>query len=104
MRITTNHGTALNPAFFARRSVYQEPETERPTGTSLVVHPLAALSSNASATGRPDASLLAQLIAKTLDLPVSRVRCRIDPLQGANAYRAIAGLGRANENGKLRLI
>ena len=104
MQIGSNPGTAHNPAFFARRSVYQEADAVPSTCTSLAVNSPAAARLSAAATGRPDASLLAQLIAKAQDLPVSRVRCRIDPLEGTNAYRAAAKLGRAPEGGNLGLI
>ena len=48
--------------------------------------------------------LLAQLIAKAQDLPVSRERRRVDPAEGARVYRAAAGLHRPNENQYVRVI
>jgi hypothetical protein len=52
---------------------------------------------------RPLAAFLAQLIAKAQDLPASRERRRVDPAEGARAYRA-TGLARSKESKTVRVI
>jgi len=105
MRIKANKGTAFDSAFLARRSVYQKADEVIPASTSLTVRPVtAAPSSEAAPSARPLATLLAQLIAKAQDLPVSRERRRADPAEGARVYRDAAGLHRPNENKYVRVI
>jgi hypothetical protein len=105
MRVTANNGTAFSTAFFARQSVYQKTGQAPSTGRHLILHPVTALASpKALNPARPLASLLAQLIAKAEDMPVSRERRRADPAEAARAYRAIASLGRPNQSKSLRLV
>ena len=105
MRIAGHYGTGLDRAACARRPVYQDTEPTPAESRSLIVHPAAAASSPSIAMpARSHAALLAQLIAKAQDLPVSRERRRADPLESANIYRAIAGVDRVNEKKSLRLI
>jgi hypothetical protein len=105
MRMKAGNGTALDSAFLARRSVYQKADEIIPTSTSLTVRPVtAAPSSEAAPSARPLAALLAQLIAKAQDLPVSRERRRADPAEGARVYRAAAGLHRPNGIKYVRVI
>ena len=105
MRVTANSGTALNTALFARRPVYKKTDEPPAASTSLIVRPVAAVSAPATAmSARPLAAFLAQLIAKAQDLPVSRVRRRADPAEGASVYRAVAGLARQNESKKVRVV
>jgi hypothetical protein len=105
MRLTANSGTALDPALLARRPACQKAD-ETPSGsTSLIVRPVAAVSSPETAMpARPLAAFLAQLIAKAQDLPVSRERRRADPAEGASVYRAAAGLGRPDKSKNIRVI
>jgi hypothetical protein len=105
MRIKANSGTALDSAFLARRSVYQKADEVISASTSLTVRPVtAAPSSEAAPSARPLAALLAQLIAKAQDLPVSRERRRADPAEGARVYRAAADLGRSSKGKSVRVI
>jgi hypothetical protein len=87
-------------AFPTRQTVYQKTDQAPSEGKSLIVRP----TPDGTASARPHAAFLAQLIAKTEDMPVSRTRRRADPAEGAQAYRAIANLSRPNESRKLRVI
>ncbi len=105
MRITANSGTALDTAFLARRPVYQKADAAPAQSTSLTVRPVTAVpSSDVTMPARPLAALLAQLIAKAQDLPVSRERRRADLAEGARVYQAASGLGRPNEHKYVRVI
>jgi hypothetical protein len=105
MRIKANSATAPSTAFLARRSIYQKTDEARAQSTSLIVRPVTAVpSSEATMSARPLAALLAQLIAKAQDLPVSRERRRADPAEGARVYRAASNLGRPRDNKYVRVI
>jgi hypothetical protein len=105
MRIKANSGTAPSTAFPPRRSVYQKADAAPAQSTSLTVRPVTAVpSAEATMPARPLAALLAQLIAKAQDLPVSRERRRAHPAEGARVYRAAAGLVRPHENKYVRVI
>jgi hypothetical protein len=105
MRITANSGTAPSTAFLARRPVYQKADEAPVQSTSLTVRPVTAVSSaQATMSTRPLAALLAQLIAKAQDLPVSRERRRADPAEGARVYRGAADLSRPHDNKCVRVI
>ena len=105
MRVTGNSKTSLNAAFPERRRIYQKTDETPPAGKSLIVRPVIAPSSpEAAMSARPLAAFLAQLIAKTQDLPATRVRRRADPADVAGIYRAVAGLTRSKESKKLRVV
>jgi hypothetical protein len=105
MRITANSGTALDTAFLARRPVYQKTDAAPAQSTSLTVRPVTAVPpTDVTMPARPLAVLLAQLIAKAQDLPISRERRRADPAEGARVYQAASGLGRPNEPKYVRVI
>jgi hypothetical protein len=105
MRIKASNGTALDTAFLARRFVYLKADAAPAQSTSLTVRPVTAAPSDEAVTSaRPLAALLAQLIAKAQDLPVSRERRRADPAEVAGSYRAAAGLGRPHEHKYVRVI
>jgi hypothetical protein len=57
-----------------------------------------------TASGRPAAALLAQLVAGAQNLPASRARRRADPGDGARLYRAVADLDAASQPRTLRLV
>jgi hypothetical protein len=105
MRIKANSGTAPSTTFLAGRPVYQKANEAPVQSTSLTVRPVTPVSSaQDTMSARPLAALLAQLIAKAQDLPVSRERRRADPAEGARVYRAAADLGRPNEHQYVRVI
>jgi len=89
MRISASIGGGFErPRHDIDRSVDSE-ETRRTSLPALV--PGANRSAAAStATVRPAATLLAQLVAGAENLPISRIRRRADPQAGADTYRATA--------------
>jgi hypothetical protein len=53
---------------------------------------------------RPVTALLAQLVAIAENMPTARAQRRADPGTGAEAYRAVAGLGSARPQARSRIV
>jgi hypothetical protein len=101
MRITASERPMLGSALRARQSVYQKSITapvEKRPGLPVPAAP------RPLASTRPEVAFLAQLIAKAEDMPVSRVKRRADPAEGAAAYRLMAGLARRDESRSVRVV
>jgi len=104
MRITAYSSAAFSTAFPVRASVYQKAD-QSPSGKDLIVRREPAVPTPAaSPSTRPFAPFLAQLMAKTADMPVSRLRRRADPAEAAKAYRAGAALARARAGKRLGVV
>jgi len=96
MRIGASGKTILGPAFRARTFAVKQPRDDAPaqTGTSLVrAETTAASGPDRGPPIRSLTTFLTQLIAKSQDMPATRVRCRIDPAEGTKVYRNISSLG-----------
>jgi hypothetical protein len=94
MRIGASGKTALDLAFRARPSSVKQSKDDTPaqTGTSLVMTAAPSVSTPLP-LNRPLTTFLTQLIAKSQNMPSTRVRCRIDPAEGTKTYRGISELG-----------
>jgi len=106
MRITATSG----PVIDSNRRDQSAPTTTRtesaaPVSTSALVPVRTGVrTTERLASGRPVAALLAQLVAGTQNLPVSRARRRADPGDGARLYRAVAGLDAAAQPRTLHIV
>ena len=103
MPVTASQGTAFGGGLPARASVYQKAD-EAPAKALIVRPEPMAPAPIAPHSTRPFAPFLAQLMAKSADMPVSRLRRRADPADGARAYRAGAELARARGGKSLRVV
>jgi hypothetical protein len=102
MRIGASGKTALGPEFRSRPSAVKQPEDDAPvqTGTNLVMTETpAALTQDQRPLNRPLATFLTQLIAKSQNMPSTRVKCRIDPAEGTKVYRGVSKLSVAPKHG-----
>lgn len=74
---------------------YEAPEQPRVFLPAVIPTNRPEHTSRPSLNTRPTAALLAQILAGTEDLPGARAKRRIDPAEGLQIYRSIAGLGMA---------
>lgn len=73
---------------------YRREEPSTATGTSLVlVGNTAPNESRHSRAPRTLATFVTQLIAREQNAPHMRVRCRIEPSEGAQSYRKMLNIG-----------
>jgi hypothetical protein len=88
MRIESNRGIAIT------RDYRREASTEQGTGTSLVpVGNTAPRESRQYRTPRTLATFVTQLIAKEQHAAHTRIRCRAEPAEAAEAYRKMLKIG-----------
>jgi hypothetical protein len=97
MRISATHGTAIDPERGHHSAHAQvKAEAEAPASDSALVSvAVDRRFSERSASSRPLATLLAQLMANAQNFPTTRARRRADPGEGARIYRAAASLDAA---------
>jgi len=94
MRISAAPSTAIDPDrshHSAHAPVTAEPEAPA-SDSALVPVAVDRRFSKRSASSRPLAALLAQLMANAQNFPTTRARRRADPGEGAKLYRAVASL------------
>jgi hypothetical protein len=106
MRISATPGTAIDPDRSnrsAHTTVTAEPEAPVPN-SALVPVAVDRRFSERSASNRPLAALLAQLMANAQNLPATRARRRADPGEGARLYRAVASLAAVSRPHTRRVV
>jgi len=87
MRIDSSRGIAI-------AKNYRREEPSPATGTSLIpVGKTAPVETRQYRTPRTLATFVTQLIAKEQHAPHMRVRCRIEPSEGAQSYRKMLNIG-----------
>jgi hypothetical protein len=96
MRISARLDSGLN---LDRRSQTAPRRTDAPQRAQLpaVIEPRTERS--ATASSRPVAALVAQLVAHAEDMPVTREHRRAEPSAGTDAYRSMANLGADPDGG-----
>ena len=105
MQIVTNQSAGLELGRRHNALPARKPADEPLRATLPAVVPGQARNSPAMTTrNRPVTALLAQLVASAEDMPVARVRRRVDPDTGTATYRAVARFGPALPQGKSRFI
>ena len=97
MRISTNPGTAIDPnrSHHSARAPVTAEAKALASDCALVPVAVDRRFSKRSASSRPAAAVLAQLMASAQNFPATRARRRADPGEGAKLYRAVASLDSA---------
>jgi hypothetical protein len=101
MRISAHLDNGLN---LDRRTPTPPQRTDAPARAQLPVVIQPRAERPATASSRPVAALVAQLVAHVEDMPVTREHRRAEPAAGTGAYRSIASLRSNAEPHTARVI